>query len=93
MTANTLLVHIDPETQALPRQQRLTRLDQWLAAEITGGAVLSRPTCLSPLPLIGIPGWWPDLCQDDAFYADRSIFRPMRKGKGPAPVHALGPVP
>lgn len=93
MTANTLLVHIDPETQALPRQQRLTRLDQWLAAEITGGAVLSRPACLSPLPLAGIPGWWPDLRQDEAFYADRSIFRSMRKGKGPAPVHALGPVP
>jgi hypothetical protein len=26
-----------------------------------------------PLPVAGVPGWWPG--QDDAFYADRSVFR------------------
>ena len=31
----------------------------------------------TPLPVLGIPGWWPQ--QDDAFYADDTVFRPKRK--------------
>jgi hypothetical protein len=30
----------------------------------------------SPLPVLGVPGWWPG--QDDAFYADEDVFRPKR---------------
>ena len=31
----------------------------------------------TPLPVLGIPGWWPQ--QDDAFYEDGTVFRPKRK--------------
>lgn len=30
----------------------------------------------TPLPVLGVPGWWPD--QDQAFYRDTSVFRPKR---------------
>lgn len=30
-----------------------------------------------PLPVLGIPGWWPDN-EDKAFYDDASVFRPPR---------------
>jgi hypothetical protein len=30
----------------------------------------------TPLPVLGVPGWWPD--QDDAFYLDHTVFRPKR---------------
>ena len=30
----------------------------------------------TPLPVLGVPGWWPD--QDEAFYLDETVFRPRR---------------
>jgi hypothetical protein len=30
-----------------------------------------------PLPVLGIPGWWP-ANEDPAFYADSRVFRPLR---------------
>lgn len=30
----------------------------------------------TPLPVLGVPGWWPD--QDEAFYLDHTVFRPRR---------------
>lgn len=30
----------------------------------------------SPLPILGIPDWWPD--QDEGFYRDVAVFRPRR---------------
>lgn len=30
----------------------------------------------SPLPMLGVPGWWEG--QDQAFYADAAVFRPKR---------------
>jgi Protein of unknown function (DUF3025) len=30
-----------------------------------------------PLPVLGIPGWWPDN-EDPSFYGDKRVFRPSR---------------
>ena len=43
------------------------------------GALAAEPlstACFTPLPVLGVPGWWPR--QDDEFYADTSVFRPKR---------------
>ena len=43
------------------------------------GALAAEPlstACFTPLPVLGVPGWWPQ--QDDEFYADTSVFRPKR---------------
>lgn len=37
-----------------------------------------------PLPVLGIPGWWP-ANEDPDFYADATVFRPPRLKPGGAP--------
>ena len=37
-----------------------------------------------PLPVLGIPGWWP-ANEDPAFYADATVFRPPRLKPAAAP--------
>jgi hypothetical protein len=48
-------------------------LDGILAAQLGYDFATSN---FSPLPVLGTPGWWSG--QDEAFYADKSIFRPPR---------------
>lgn len=35
------------------------------------------PADFTPLPVLGVPGWWGG--QDEAFYADVTVFRPARR--------------
>jgi hypothetical protein len=41
------------------------------------------PAALPPLPVLGIPGWWPPNASLD-FYADDRVFRPKRLASAPA---------
>jgi len=41
------------------------------------------PAELPPLPVLGIPGWWPANASRD-FYADDRVFRPKRLASSPA---------
>lgn len=50
------------------------------AVALSSAAWAAKP--FSPLPVLGVPGWWPG--QDAAFYADAAVFRPPR----PAPAQA-----
>ena len=52
-------------------------LDGALAEACRAGRV-SRPGDLFPLPVLGIPGWWP-ANTDAAFYQDSTVFRPFRR--------------
>jgi len=61
-------------SQALS-EQRL-QADQWLSTQIDAEAIAT-PGVLPPLPVLGIPGWWPQ--QDSAFYEDTRHFRPKRQ--------------
>jgi len=65
-------------------------LDEWIANGLLDGQLLESPACLSPVPLMGIPGWRPGGVQDDEFYADHYVFRPMREGVNQAPVFFVG---
>jgi hypothetical protein len=51
-------------------------LDTALADFWRGGHV-GRPADLFPLPVLGIPGWWP-ANTDPAFYQNADVFRPLR---------------
>lgn len=46
--------------------------DDWLATCLTAERLATKP--FTPLPVLGIPGWWPDN-RDPAFYADTQVFR------------------
>lgn len=52
------------------------------AAALTADRWAARP--FVPLPVLGVPGWWP-ANDEPAFYVDASVFRPARRG-------AMGPV-
>lgn len=41
------------------------------------------PAALPPLPVLGIPGWWP-LNEVEGFYGDDQVFRPKRLASTPA---------
>lgn len=54
----------------------IEEVDKLLAETLLDGELMSSPKDLLPLPLMGIPGWWPHGAQDAAFYADQGVFRP-----------------
>ena len=47
-------------------------LDDWLAANIQPEYLATKP--YFPLPVLGIPGWWPEN-EDLSFYSDTQVFR------------------
>jgi hypothetical protein len=50
-----------------------------VAEAIREGRVLSDPLELRPLPLAGVPGWYPG--QDAGFYDAAECFQPVRQGR------------
>jgi hypothetical protein len=50
----------------------------WIDAQVAGelAAIGLSTACFTPLPVLGVPGWWGG--QDAAFYVDTSVFRPRR---------------
>jgi len=86
ITAHALLLCVDQAMQVLPREALISALDELAAEGLLTGQLLDSPSCLSPLPLMGIPGWWPGGEQDDEFYADQYVFRPLRESVSKTPV-------
>ena len=63
--------------QNLGAPDGLAELDAALATRLTPERLAGKP--FTPLPVLGVPGWWPDNA-DPGFYADTSVFRPKRTG-------------
>lgn len=51
-------------------------LDAWLAQDLMAPKLADKP--FSPLPVLGVPGWWPANA-DPVFYDDAQVFRPRRQ--------------
>lgn len=51
-------------------------LDAAMAASLSPQRLMTRPAFL-PLPVLGVPGWWPDN-ETAGFYDDAHVFRPPR---------------
>lgn len=77
MTGHALLLEVDAETLALPMTELLSRVDGKLAELLADPQALQTTRQLAPLPVLGVPGWWPANA-DPAFYADAQVFRPQR---------------
>lgn len=58
----------------------LADIDAALAKAIRTGAVLHAEERRLPLPVIGVPGWFPESA-DAALYDDRAVFRPVRASR------------
>lgn len=67
---------IETEKQALstlPGPAVCQQIDDLLGKSLERGLTTSD---FSPLPILGLPGWWPE--QDEDFYQDTTVFRPRR---------------
>jgi hypothetical protein len=64
--------------RAQPAIESIAELDAWVARDLSAAKLAGKP--FSPLPVLGVPGWWPGN-EDVSFYDDASVFRPRRPKK------------
>lgn len=77
LTAHAMLLDVDASFVALPMAQQTEALDARVALRVRDADALASSGALSPLPVLGVPGWWP-ANEDEAFYANERYFRPGR---------------
>jgi hypothetical protein len=73
ITAHTRVVFAGDDVFALAPDARRAWIDARVADELAAGLSTS---AFTPLPVLGVPGWWPG--QDRDFYLDATVFRPKR---------------
>lgn len=58
-----------------PAMNSIAELDAWVAADLSADKLAAKP--FTPLPVLGVPGWWPEN-ENFSFYDDSFVFRPPR---------------
>ncbi len=76
-TAHAWIVDVPTEYFAWPDEARDAWLDRAVSEALSAGE-LSGSRAFAPLPVLGIPGWWPANCSP-SFYDDASVFRRGRR--------------
>jgi hypothetical protein len=79
MTGKAIVFDVQPEVLARPAEALRAEVDRLTALHVWNPEKLLRPRELSPLPVLGVPGWWPDN-GEAAFYDNTHYFRPGRRG-------------
>ncbi|KQY16898.1 hypothetical protein ASD28_20165 [Massilia sp. Root133] len=74
ITAHVRVVFACDDFFALDREGRRDWIDGAVSKTIAAEGLSTAG--FTPLPVLGVPGWWPD--QDEAFYLDHTVFRPKR---------------
>jgi DUF3025 family protein len=77
VTAKALIVDVAPGMSLEPTERQLTELDAGAARYFSGAGALASTRSLSPLPILGVPGWDP-ANEREEYYDDTSQFRPRR---------------
>lgn len=86
ITAQALLFHADDRFMQQQRSQQREHIDSDLSAQLRAGTRLRSTAELAPLPLMGLPGWWPEGLQDRDFYVDQRVFRAAPENLTPAAI-------
>ena len=90
MTAKALMIHVESDFLKLSRAEALQYLDIEISRKLLVGTILTKPAWLTPLPLAGIPGWWPQIEQNARlFYDDLQVFRAPPRQLSSAPIMSL----
>jgi hypothetical protein len=76
ITAHVWPIPTDSEYFEASPVEKLSWLDNTVANQLAVGLTTS---CFTPMPVLGVPGWWTG--QDDDFYEDTAVFRPKRPGR------------
>jgi len=80
LTAKALIVDVSRDFFGMTLDAQLAEADARAALRLSAPDALAATHILSPLPILGIPGW--DAASADAsFYDDVSVFRPGRRRK------------
>ena len=80
LCAHTLILAVEADFFALPMTERMAYLDERLSQrldELLQDETVT-PRALSPLPILGVPHFWPDNA-DPEFYNDTFVFRSGRQ--------------
>ena len=77
MTAKSVLLSVPPSVIGLEAVKLNAETDRLLSAYVADPLNLRHGKSLSPLPVLGVPGWWP-ANESAAFYEDTSYFRSGR---------------
>jgi hypothetical protein len=77
VTAKALIVPVDATLPEEPMERQLAELDTRAAEYFSGAEALASTRSLSPLPILGVPGW-NTANEREAYYDDASQFRPRR---------------
>ncbi len=82
LTGHAMLFAVDPPFIDLPVARQIEELDGRAAARLADPHALPSASALSPLPVLGVPGWWPDN-ERESFYGNDRYFRPGRARAAP----------
>ncbi|MFC7518514.1 DUF3025 domain-containing protein [Herbaspirillum sp. GCM10030257] len=74
ITAHAWVLIVDDAYFEMHGEAKRRWLDAAVAQSLAGGL---KTADFSPLPVLGVPGWWDR--QDEAFYGDTTVFRPKRQ--------------
>ncbi|MDX1678230.1 DUF3025 domain-containing protein [Arsukibacterium sp.] len=80
LTAKALFVEVPAGFCQWSLTDAYSFLDKNMSQQIANGGLLPDNDQLTPLPLLGVPGWWHQNCQP-AFYLNMEYFRPLRAQK------------
>lgn len=75
ITAHTRVIFVGDDVLALAPEAQRAWLDTRVAAGLAEEGLAT--SSFTPLPVLGVPGWWPG--QDQDFYGDTTVFRPKRQ--------------
>ncbi|MDX8385817.1 MAG: DUF3025 domain-containing protein [Gallionella sp.] len=78
MTGQGLLLAVEPAFFSWSLSQRLVHLDAILASHLDSSENCRNTRDLSPVPLLGIPGWTPEN-ENEQYYENTDYFRPGRR--------------
>ena len=83
MTGKGILLEVPANVLALDRPALLREIDRRVGLTVWSSEHLQHGRALSPLPVLGVPGWWPGN-ENEAFYDNTGYFRPGRMRDGAA---------
>lgn len=78
MTGQGLLLPVEQAYFGWPPERRLAHLDELLAQYLSAPEHCRDTAELTPVPLLGVPGWTPD-SDNPAYYDNTAYFRPCRR--------------
>lgn len=68
----SITAHVYRAQSAMNSIATMNELDAWFAADLSAAGLATKP--FTPLPVLGVPGWWADN-ENFSFYDDSTVFR------------------